>query len=115
MLDFAAIVRRAYELEHGPTPEEIAYMQAHVHEDRRGWFTAINVVCMVLVYVAVGLRVISRRKIGIKIGLDDYLIMAAMVSVVLFSRMLGQGSGERWYCAARSDLGWETWGSNSEH
>lgn len=63
-----------------PTPDEIAYMQAHASDDRRAPFVGVNIACLVLAFVAVSLRVIARIKIGTKIGLDDWLIILAAVS-----------------------------------
>lgn len=63
-----------------PTPDQIAYMKAHIDEDRRSWLVGANVTCLIVAYLSVALRLISRCKIGIKIGLDDWLICGAAVS-----------------------------------
>jgi hypothetical protein len=67
-----------------PTPEQTAYMQAHIHDDRRAWFVGANSAFLALAYLSVALRFVSRMKIGTKIGLDDWLIFAAAVSQSLF-------------------------------
>lgn len=43
-----------------------------------------NVACLVVAYVSVGLRFMSRLKIGTHLGLDDWLICGAAVSCVSF-------------------------------
>jgi hypothetical protein len=60
-------------------PEQVEYLQARIHEDRRPMFIAINAVFLVVVLVSVALRFISRRKIGTHLGLDDWLIALAAV------------------------------------
>jgi hypothetical protein len=63
-----------------PSPAEIAHMQANASDDRRVWFVAANAAFLVLAYLSVAMRVLSRRKIGTYIGLDDWLIIASAVS-----------------------------------
>ncbi|KAF2475039.1 uncharacterized protein BDR25DRAFT_384564, partial [Lindgomyces ingoldianus] len=62
-----------------PTAQDISYWQAHLGDDRRSWFVGLNATFLVLAYVAVSLRFLSRLKIGTKIGLDDWLICCAAV------------------------------------
>jgi magnesium-transporting ATPase (P-type) len=80
-----------------PSPEQINHMTAHASDDRRPWFIGVNVLCLVLAYFAVGLRIISRLKIGTNIALDDYLIIASAllltghVTCLLVAVKLGMG------------------------
>ncbi|ORY00952.1 hypothetical protein BCR34DRAFT_101650 [Clohesyomyces aquaticus] len=60
-----------------PSDQDIAYWQTHRGEDRRSWFLGLNVAFLGLAYAAVGLRLVSRLKIGTKVGLDDWLICVA--------------------------------------
>ncbi|KAF2262580.1 hypothetical protein CC78DRAFT_545766 [Lojkania enalia] len=60
-----------------PTPADIEYMLARVGEDRRQWLVGGNVASLVLVFLSVGLRILSRVKIGTRVGLDDWLICLA--------------------------------------
>ncbi|KAF2113080.1 hypothetical protein BDV96DRAFT_648693 [Lophiotrema nucula] len=62
-----------------PSAEEIAYMEAHVDDDRRLWFVGINAACLAVGYLAVTLRFLSRSKIGTNLGLDDWLIGLALL------------------------------------
>jgi hypothetical protein len=63
-------------------------MHAHASDDRRGWLVGATVALLVLAYLAVAMRVMSRRKMGTSIGVDDCLIIASAVSSapVMFRR-----------------------------
>lgn len=63
------------------TPEQLAYWREHAADDRRAWFVGGNALCLVVAFAAVVLRVLSRVKIGTMIGLDDWLIGVAAVSL----------------------------------
>jgi hypothetical protein len=62
-----------------PTKEQITYMAAHSGDNREPWYIALNTLCLAVACVAVGLRIASRTKLKTKIGLDDWLIIVAMV------------------------------------
>ena len=68
-----------------PSPADIEFMIKHIDDDRRPWFVGANAGCLVLAYLSVALRLLSRRKIGTKIGLDDWLIGLATVSELSFA------------------------------
>jgi hypothetical protein len=63
-----------------PTPEQIAHMQAHIEDDRRGWLIGANVAFLVLAMISIVMRFMARKKIGARIGVDDWLICLAAVS-----------------------------------
>ncbi|PVH97155.1 hypothetical protein DM02DRAFT_598020, partial [Periconia macrospinosa] len=64
-----------------PTPEQEAYMRAHIHEDRRHYVIGMHSGFLVLGVLSVILRFLSRIKIGAKLGKDDWLILIALVSL----------------------------------
>ena len=64
-----------------PTPEQIQYMQDHIDEDRRPWLVGVNVSFIAIAVVAVVLRFYARKKVMARLGVDDWLIAAAGVSV----------------------------------
>jgi len=68
-----------------PSPADIEFMKKHIDDDRRPWFVGANAGCLLLAYLAVALRLLSRWKIGTKIGLDDWLIGLATVSKFSFA------------------------------
>jgi hypothetical protein len=68
-----------------PTPEQIAYMMAHDHEDRRPNFVIANSICIGLAVTAVGLRFLARGLARIKFALDDWTILLALVAQIVFT------------------------------
>jgi hypothetical protein len=72
------------------TPDQIAYMQAHINENRQPWFIGANIAFLVVALGSVALRFLARIKIGTHLGLDDWLIFTAAVSctVLLFGGQL---------------------------
>jgi hypothetical protein len=63
-----------------PSPDQIAYMQAHGDDNRQPWLIGTNIAFLVITFIAVALRFIARVKIGTHLGLDDWLIFSAAVS-----------------------------------
>ncbi|CAI6341924.1 unnamed protein product [Periconia digitata] len=63
------------------TPEQEAYMYAHLDEDRRPYAIGMHCGFLLLGIVSVWLRFMSRMKIGAKLGADDWLILVALVSL----------------------------------
>ncbi len=61
------------------SPSEIQYMESHVADNRSGQLYATNVVCAFAAYLAVVLRLIARSLTKARYGLDDWLIVAALV------------------------------------
>lgn len=68
-----------------PTPEQIAYMQAHAGDDKRALFAAGNAVVLGIAYIAIVLRFVSRARVGTKYGWDDWLICLAAVGCLFIS------------------------------
>ena len=62
------------------TPAEIQYYKAHANDTRQPNMIATAVCGLVVAYVAVSLRFIARRKSAAGIGIDDWLIVAALVA-----------------------------------
>lgn len=61
------------------TQADMDYMLAHISDDRRPNYIAANSVCIGFAIAAVALRFVSRTIAGVKIGLDDYTIVVALV------------------------------------
>lgn len=64
-----------------PNPAEIQYQLSHIHEDRSKDIVNSNTICMVIAIVAVILRFVSRRLCKVAILADDYVCLAALVSM----------------------------------
>lgn len=56
-------------------------LKIYVGDDKSEWFIAVEALFLALGVTALILRFVSRRKINAKLGLDDYLICGATVSV----------------------------------
>jgi hypothetical protein len=61
------------------TEARVAYMLAHVEDNRQPNYIAANAICIGLASIAVMLRFVSRSLAGVKIGLDDYTICLSLV------------------------------------
>ena len=68
------------------SPTEMQYMESHIDENRSGQIYATNVVCALAAYVAVLLRLIARSLTKARYGLDDWFIVAGLVSRNPFHR-----------------------------
>ncbi len=62
-----------------PTPQEIAYQEAHITDDKAGAIIAANATCYAIGIIAVALRFLSRRISKIKYEWDDWLAVAGLV------------------------------------
>ena len=63
-----------------PSPAEIQYQKAHIHENKAPDIIASHVICFVLACIAVTLRFIARRIKKAPIKADDWFIVVALVS-----------------------------------
>ena len=63
-----------------PTPKEIQYMQQHLQDDRTIEIIVTGVAGGLMAYFAVALRLVSRRLKQLPLGLDDWTIIAGLVS-----------------------------------
>lgn len=66
-----------------PTKAELTYMEEHIGDNKVPSIVVANVVCGLAAYSAVGVRLYARRSSGVKLGRDDYCIMAALVRCFL--------------------------------
>lgn len=75
-----------------PTPEELAYIKAHWHEDKTASVIGINIVLIVLATTAVTLRMWARTVTKAALMIDDVLIVLALVGGLLQKGQLRCGS-----------------------
>lgn len=61
------------------TAEEIKYQQDHKDQNKTAHLVAANVVGLVAAYVAVALRLISRRMSHAALKADDWMMMVGLV------------------------------------
>ena len=66
-----------------PTPQEIAYQEAHITDNRSGSIIAAGVTCYTIGIIAVALRFLSRRISKIRYEWDDWLVCAGLVRLPL--------------------------------
>ena len=96
-----------------PNPAEIQYQLLHIREDRSKDIVNSNTICMVIAIVAVALRFVSRRLCKVAILADDYVCLAALVSLsqvlLLWQKTVPICVLEEW-CADL--LGLRCWGGN---
>lgn len=64
-------------------PEEIAYQQAHIDEDRTGALIALCTVFTSLAVLLFLIRILARRLLNAGIGLDDWLAFISTVRTSL--------------------------------
>ncbi|KAJ5708018.1 hypothetical protein N7488_007819 [Penicillium malachiteum] len=57
---------------------ELEYMEQHPNADRAPGIIACGVICLSFAVAAVSMRLISRRMVGLSLGLDDYTILLAL-------------------------------------
>jgi hypothetical protein len=69
-----------------PTPEQIAYYQAHADDDGRPNKIASLVRGLFAATATLGARIAARRLSRMKLGLKDWTIFAAMVRVAFAER-----------------------------
>lgn len=61
-------------------PASLAYQKAHIGDDKRANIIAGNVVGILVAYIAVYLRFLSRRLARTPVKGDDILILGSLVS-----------------------------------
>jgi hypothetical protein len=64
------------------TPEEIAYQQAHIGDNRGPTIVGLAVFFIVFPTIVVALRFVARSVRKLPLGLDDYFTLPALVSVL---------------------------------
>lgn len=67
------------------SPAELQYQEAHKDETIQPNFIASLVICTVLAYTAVALRLVARRRQRAHLGADDWWIIGALVCAASFS------------------------------
>ena len=63
------------------SPEEIAYQEANINDDRQPEFIIASVICLTAAYTAVALRFFARRLVKAGLQIDDWVILTALVRV----------------------------------
>ena len=63
------------------SPAEIQYMEEHIHDNKVPNVIVTIAICLSIAYIAVGLRLYARHITGVRLGGDDYWIIAALVRV----------------------------------
>ena len=61
------------------SPQEIAYQEAHIDDDRRVNVVISMVICRTAAWIAVVLRLVSRRLAKCHLQMDDYMILVGLV------------------------------------
>ena len=61
------------------TPQEIAYQEAHIHDDRSKDVAVSHLLCLCLALAAVVMRFVSRRLGKVPLGADDWMVITAYV------------------------------------
>ena len=59
--------------------QQLEEQLAHIHDDRAPGMTSASIVFITLAIITVGLRLSSRRIQGLRLGADDYVIIASLV------------------------------------
>jgi hypothetical protein len=59
--------------------DELAYQEAHIHDNKQSQLIVSSAICMSLALIAVPLRFWSRRIGGSKLGADDWMIIVGLV------------------------------------
>ena len=62
-----------------PTAADIAYWEAHVDDNAIPGIFAANLICLVGAYIAIGLRLYSRRLVRAPLKADDWLVIVSGV------------------------------------
>lgn len=65
------------------SPEDIAYQQAHIHEDRGPMIVDVSILLIVVTTISVALRFLARFIQSLPLQWDDWLSAAGLVMVVL--------------------------------
>ncbi|KAK7178625.1 integral membrane protein [Paraphaeosphaeria sporulosa] len=71
-----------------PTPAQVEYMTANIHEDRRHTYIVVNSIMLTAAYIAFVLRFVSRRLGAVKMGVDDWFMLFGMFLTTSYITML---------------------------
>lgn len=61
------------------TPEQSAFQTEHTKDDKGPMLVGVTSMFLVLTFAAVGARLTARKITKVKLGFDDYCILAAQV------------------------------------
>lgn len=61
------------------TPEQLAYMEKHINDNKAVDIIVANIICAIAAYIAVGLRFWARHLARVHYGGDDWWIVGALV------------------------------------
>lgn len=64
-----------------PTPNQLESMQQHRGDSKVASILAVNIVCTIIVYFIVALRLYARRFVPTQQQADDWLIVLAVVMI----------------------------------
>ena len=67
----------------GLPPAEVAYQEAHIHQDKGPMVIGVSIALIALTSATVVLRFIARWIRQLPWGLDDYFLIPALVRCVL--------------------------------
>jgi len=65
------------------SPAEMQQLEAHKTDTQQPNIIAALIVCSILAYTAVALRLFARHKQKVNLGADDWWIMGALVFITL--------------------------------
>ena len=60
-------------------PAELAYQEAHIHDDRSAGLTVAYVIAFTVSTITVALRIVARRISKTALKADDFTIILALV------------------------------------
>ena len=64
-----------------PSAAEIQYQLYHINDDKSAQMVSSQICGMVIAFVAVALRLVSRRVGRVSILADDYMVVVALVRI----------------------------------
>ena len=70
---------------------DIAYMQQHIQDTLVHPILAVNISCMLIAFVAIWLRIITRRMIRAPLKVDDWTIIGATAGLSVHRNNSGGG------------------------
>lgn len=65
------------------SPAEIKQLEAHKTDTQQPNMIATLIICAILAYTAVALRLLARHKQKVNLGADDWWIVGALVFITL--------------------------------
>ena len=78
-----------------PSASEIQYQLNHINDDKSVQMLSSQICGMVIAFVAVALRLVSRRVGRVPILADDYMVVVALVRTTLRGYFLSRSSRKK--------------------